>query len=117
MQCKSCPWRVSVAAERDIPGGYSCDMHHGLRKTIADGSGDFRPGAVSVMACHYSPVGAETPCAGWLHNQLGVGNNIAVRMAVMTGRMPVPEIDGEQHERFDDTLPKVAPSRRERARR
>ncbi len=58
-----------------------------------------------VMACHYSKPGEEFACAGWLHNQLGVGNNLGVRMSVMSGRMPMPEVDGEQHERFEDTLP------------
>ena len=60
----------------------------------------------TAMACHYSKIGEEFPCAGWLHHQLGVGNNIAVRLAVATGRLPVPEVDGDQHDRFEDTLPK-----------
>jgi hypothetical protein len=56
------------------------------------------------MACHYSKPGEEFACAGWLANQLGSGNNIGVRLAVAQGHLPVPEIDGEQHERFEDTL-------------
>lgn len=104
-QCKTCPWRVDCDPERDIPNGYSCEMHEGLRQTIAD------PNEVSLtqttvsMACHYSKPGEEFACAGWLHHQLGPGNNIGVRIAVMTGRLPRPEVDGEQHETFDDTLP------------
>jgi hypothetical protein len=58
-----------------------------------------------AMACHHSKPGAEFACAGWVHNQLGPGNNIAVRLAVMTGSLPVPVVDGDQHETFDDTLP------------
>lgn len=102
-QCKSCPWRVDCVPERDIPNGYSCELHEQLRDTIAT---DLRLSAsLKVMACHYSKPGEEYPCAGWLANQLGVGNNIAVRLAVMTGHLPIPEVDGEQHMRFDDTLP------------
>ena len=104
-QCKSCPWRTDCEPERDIPNGYSCDLHAGLKSTIAE-PGSFRPSSgLRAMACHYSPVGRERACAGWLHNQLGVGNNIGVRLAVMSGKLPVPEVVGEQHETFEDTLP------------
>lgn len=59
-----------------------------------------------VMACHYSQFQKKPIyCAGWLHNQLGPGNNIGVRLAVMTGEMPVPVVDGPQHETFEGTLP------------
>jgi hypothetical protein len=37
---------------------------------------------------------------------LGAGNNITLRIAVMRGRVAIPEIDGEQHLTFDDTLPR-----------
>jgi hypothetical protein len=104
-QCKTCPWRVGVDPGRDIPNGYSVELHEGLRNTIAE-PGAVSPGQVRAMACHYSPVGKERPCAGWVHNQLGTGNSIAVRLAVITGEMPVPEVDGPQHETFDATLPK-----------
>lgn len=58
------------------------------------------------MACHASPVGGEVPCAGWLHNQMGEGSNIALRLAVREGRVSGSyEIDGPQHECFEDTLP------------
>lgn len=110
-QCKSCRWRVDCDPDADIPGGYSRKLHRrklhrDLRCTIADGSASLRPGGIRAMACHYSPVGQEHACAGWLHNQLGPGNNIAVRMAVMVGRLPVPEVEGEQHETFETTMPK-----------
>lgn len=103
-QCKSCPWHVDCDPEADIPNGYSCDLHERLRKTIAQDLRTHTP-VLNIMACHYSEPGAEFPCAGWLHNQLGPGNNIPVRLAVMCGKLPVPEVYGEQHERFDDTLP------------
>lgn len=103
-QCKSCPWRVDCDPEHDIPDGYSVELHEGLRNTIQSGIESLRPGR--AMACHYSKPGEEIPCAGWIHNQLGPGNNLAVRLAVMTGKLPVPEVEGEQHETFDDTLPR-----------
>lgn len=105
VQCKSCPWRVDCVPDRDIPNGYSVELHKKLRKTIACGLGSMS-NVTQAMACHYSKIGAEFPCAGWLHNQLGVGNNLGVRLRVMSGALPVPEIDGPQHEAFEDTLPK-----------
>jgi hypothetical protein len=104
-QCKTCPWRVDCEPMTDIPN-YVPGLHHKLDNTIAE------PGSLAglscttmrVMACHYSKPGEEFPCAGWLHHQIGPGNNIAVRMRVMFGKMPVPVVDGEQHETFEDTL-------------
>ena len=59
-----------------------------------------------MMACHESAVGREMPCVGWLHQQLGVGNNLALRLAVMRGKVDGDvETVGPQHERFEDTLP------------
>lgn len=115
-QCASCPWRVDCVPEEDIPNGYCANMHAELSGTIKSGmeSMPMPGGTIRAMACHYSKPGEEFLCAGWLNNQLGPGNNIAARLAVLTGKWPVPEIDGEQHERFEDTLPK--PDRR-RARR
>lgn len=104
VQCKSCPWRVDCDPEADIPN-YDAAKHEGLSRTIAE------PGCASIldtgraMACHHSKDGAEFACAGWLFHQLTVGNNIGLRMQVMAGHMPVPEVEGEQHRRFEDTLP------------
>lgn len=110
-QCKSCPWRVGCVPDKDIPN-YRVELHEGLRDTIKEGLESIPIGCQRVMACHYSRPDDEFACAGWLHNQLGVGNNIGVRLGVMSGRLPVPEVDGEQHERFEDTLPSQARSRR-----
>lgn len=103
-QCAKCPWRVDVDPN-DITNGYSPEMHAALRGTIAKRDRyDFR--MLRIMACHESPVGQEIPCVGWLVNQLGPGNNIALRMAVSAGRIAPPgETVGPQHERFEDTLP------------
>ncbi len=110
-QCKSCPWRVGCVPDRDIPGGYCVNLHRNLARTIETGVESLLRGGGEprrMMACHYSKPGAEFACAGWLHNQIGVGNNIGVRMMVITQRLPFPQVDGEQHERFEDTLPRSA---------
>jgi len=110
-QCASCPWRVDCVPDRDIPN-YREELHVNLRGTIREGTESLDLAAcpmTRVMACHYSKPGDEFPCAGWLHNQIGPGNNFGVRLGVMTGRYPVPEVDGEQHETFEDTLPISAP--------
>ncbi len=101
-QCKSCPWRVACMPDRDIPG-YSLDLHKGLARTIASGL-EFQLDELRCMSCHCSKTGEEFACAGWLHHQLGIGNNIGVRMAMMQGQLPRPEIDGDQHESFEDTM-------------
>lgn len=104
-QCAKCPWKTSTDPY-DIPDGYDESAHCALSNTIAR-PGEFRPGnAIHVMSCHEFPVGKEKPCVGWLVNQLGVGNNIALRLRVAFG-----EIDanvrtvGPQHDCFEDTLP------------
>lgn len=104
-QCPSCPWRVDCDPLADIPNGYSVELHEDLRGTIAEPGAVCLTGAHRIMACHYSAIGKEIPCAGWLAHQLGDGNNIWLRIEVIRGRMPAPEIDGEQHRTFDDTLP------------
>lgn len=103
-QCAKCPWRVDVDPH-DIPNGYCEVKHAGLADTIAR-PGDFRPSStLRMMACHESKPGKERACVGWLANQLGPGNNIALRLAAMAGRVDAFELVGEQHERFEDTLP------------
>lgn len=105
-QCAKCPWRVDVDPH-DIPNGYCEVRHAGLRGTIAD-PGKLRAGPLRLMACHETRPGKEKACVGWLANQLGPGNNIALRLAASAGRVEGwDEIEtvGEQHERFEDTLP------------
>jgi hypothetical protein len=104
-QCRSCPWRVDCDPLTDIPNGYSVELHESLRETIAEPGAVCLTGLKRIMACHYSKVGEEIPCAGWMHHQLGDGNNIWLRIEVMRKRMPMPEVIGEQHKRFEDTLP------------
>ena len=105
-QCAKCPWKVSTDPN-EIPNGYCKKRHGALKDTIAEpaslrGVG----GALRMMACHETKKGKELPCVGWLAHQLGPGNNIGLRLAVSMGRIDADfELDGEQHERFEDTLP------------
>ena len=91
-QCPSCPWRVDCVPIRDIPN-YVPDLHCQLDKTIRSGLETLFQQERHIMACHYSKPGEEFPCAGWLANQLGPGNNLGVRLLVMTGKMSVPVVD------------------------
>lgn len=103
-QCAKCPWKVTTNPN-EIPNGYSVQLHQGLEVTIA-GRKINPSGPIHIMACHESPVGEEIPCAGWLMNQLGPGNNIPLRLAVVTKCISADvELVGEQHERLEDTLP------------
>lgn len=102
-QCAKCPWKVSTNP-REIPNGYSETRHKALAATIAV------PGAIegggTAMACHESPVGEEAFCIGWLVHQVGDGNNIPLRMQMMTceNAREIKTV-GPQHQRFEDTLP------------
>lgn len=50
-QCDSCPWRVSCDPERDIPNGYSVELHENLRDTITSGIDSLGPArALEQMA-------------------------------------------------------------------
>jgi len=103
-QCAKCPWKTG-SNPHEIPNGYCEVKHRALSNTIAD-PGALVVSGLRVMACHDTPVGKEMPCVGWLVNQLGVGNNIGLRLAVIQGRIDANvEVVGPQHERFEDTLP------------
>lgn len=107
-QCETCPWKVDCNPEEDIPG-YSLEQAKKLTTTISDGgTATLTQKEQRIMACHYSVQGRDIPCVGWLHNQLGIGNNLGVRMSVMAGTLPVPVVEGEQHLVYEDTLPESA---------
>jgi hypothetical protein len=103
-QCKACPWKRSTKPLQDIPDGYCQQKHANLRRTIATPENNGFVTPFRMMACHEYPVGHEQPCVGWLHNQLGVGNNIALRLRA--SRTPFGELilDGDQHETFEETI-------------
>ena len=105
-QCKACPWKESTDPHTDIPGGYSVAKHANLKACRADG---LRSGP--AMACHESPPGSEQACVGWVVNQLGPGNNFALRMASIGGQLNAEALhtDGAQYDSLDSM---VASSRR-----
>lgn len=76
MQCASCPWKTSVDPDR-LPGRYG----HVDRDAVARASNG--PG----MGCHVERPGPVLPCVGWLMQQLGPGNNVALRFSVIAGRV------------------------------
>jgi uncharacterized protein DUF6283 len=105
-QCKHCPWKKSTNPH-EIPNGYSVEKHRALTSTIAEPGELPRDDVNRVMACHESDLGKELPCVGWLVHQLGPGNNIALRLAVLYGRVDANvETVGPQHTCLEDTLPK-----------
>ena len=111
-QCKGCHW-LKASSVADIPH-YRRELHEGLACTIAK---DLRllSGTLLLMACHESRPACELVCIGWLHNQIGVGNNLPLRLAQLRDpRLQRYELAGEQHEAFEDTLPEVPHGRSKR---
>lgn len=108
-QCAKCPWKVSTNPP-DIPGGYDLQKHKDLIRTISppNQSADdivtaVQGGCLRVMACHEHH---DHHCVGWLANQMGCGNNIPLRMMMLScDNVFDLELDGDQHETFEDTLP------------
>ena len=104
-QCAKCPWKVSTNPD-EIPGGYSRQLHRDLKSTIAPPGLPRLGGDLRIFACHESPVGEEAHCIGWLMNQMGPGNNIALRLAMRNcTNLGQVKLDGPQHTTFEDTLP------------
>ncbi len=100
-QCEKCPWRVEVDPH-DIPNGYCEVKHRALEKTIAR-PGSLNFGQTTAMACHETD---DAHCIGWLVNQLGPGNNIGLRIRMISCENARSiKLRGEQHETFEDTLP------------
>lgn len=102
-QCEKCPWRVDVDPH-DIPNGYSEDLHRALDVTIAE------PGSLHdtghAFACHEHDADEQVHCVGWLVNQIGPGNNLPLRMRMLSCENAGSiRLRGEQHQRFEDTLP------------
>ena len=102
--CAKCPWKVTTDPH-EIPRGYSVEKHHNLLDSTIAEPGRLGP-PTRLMACHESCASNELPCVGWLVQQLGEGNNIQLRLAVMKGRIDGNiETVGEQHRRLEDTFP------------
>lgn len=103
-QCAKCPWRKDVDPH-EIPNGYCETKHRALASTIADQADPFKSifGAQHVMACHETQ---DAHCVGWLVNQAGPGNNIGLRLHLMScENSDRIRTIGDQHETFEDTLP------------
>ena len=113
-QCKHCPWRKDVVPEQDIPNGYCQTAHANLQSTIAPEDASTQVGLlgtpIRMMACHETQPGAEKPCVGWVYNQLGTGNNIMLRLRALSDpSLSNPQVVGEQHATFAETLPQGDP--------
>ncbi len=107
VQCAKCPWKVDTDPH-EIPNGYCESKHRNLQDTIAkeDDYGFDKP--LFVMACHHSKDTNENAehCVGWLNHQLGVGNNIRLRLIMRNcENIGDLEVVGEQRETFEATLP------------
>ena len=107
-QCAKCPWQTCVNPN-DIPNGYDIKKHENLRGTIADRNNPLSSlgnNELRIMACHETK---DAHCVGWLNNQLGEGNNIGLRLSMRHyENADKIEVLGEQHDRFEDTLPKTS---------
>lgn len=104
-QCAKCPWRKDVDP-RDIPNGYSEERHRALERTIAKPAdlASLEVKELHIMACHETH---DAHCIGWLANQSGRGNNLALRVRLMSCENAGDiRLAGEQHESFEDTLPR-----------
>ena len=97
-QCAKCPWKVS-ANPHDIPNGYSVEKHKKLSSTISAALDSLSNN--KAMACHETH---EEHCVGWMHNQLGVGNNIGLRIRARDYDLSEMKIYGKQHANFKDTI-------------
>lgn len=102
-QCEKCPWLRDVDP-RTIPNGYCEAKHRALESTIGGGGiAGLASRTLRVMACHETH---DAHCIGWLVNQIGPGNNIALRIQMMNcTNADRVRLAGEQHETFEDTLP------------
>ena len=102
-QCPKCPWR-KVTDPRTIPG-YVESMHRGLENTIARRAELSAAPGMHVMVCHES---ADALCVGWVSQQCGPGNNVPLRLRMLScENRAALELLGEQHDRFEDTLPRT----------
>jgi len=101
-QCRKCPWIVGVNPH-EIPNGYSEAKHRVLKITIARSPLESLTPQAPVMACHETH---DAHCIGWLMNQLGPGNNVGLRIRMISCENAAKiRLRGKQHQQFEDTLP------------
>lgn len=103
-QCAKCPW-LKGSDRHTIPNGYDEEKHRALAVTIAkpgDIAGLLSGEVLHAMACHETH---DAHCVGWLVNQTGPGNNIALRMQVWScENINKVRLRGKQHATFEETL-------------
>lgn len=103
-QCAGCPWRKAIDPNT-IPCGFQPETWAKVAAAQPP------PGQVPTtstrvnMQCHDSPDHKPQHCIGWLENQLTVGNNVGVRLAMM-GCQNITDIqtEGEQRQSFTEIL-------------
>ncbi len=77
--CADCPFRLDAPV-----GHFPACRYEALRGTSSTPAG--HPGfGAPMFACHATPEGRETACAGWL--AIEGHAHVGVRMAVATGRL------------------------------
>lgn len=83
--CPTCPWRrSSTVGGADIPNFDLCKMRNLVHTVGPDDN--FR----TIMACHYSEEGDETPCIGYV--AVEGYSNLSVRLMAMNGKLDLPAI-------------------------
>lgn len=83
--------------------GYDRKKHEALADSIATPGS--LVGAKTTMACHGSAEDAPTVCVGWLHNQLGPGNNLGLRLrAIREPELGDYTLAGKQRASFAETF-------------
>lgn len=104
-QCAACPWKKSTNPHTDISGNYDPKKHEKLIACQAPGS---LTDELRAMACHESSAEEPYACVGWVVNQLGPGNNVALRLKAAFD--PNPEkwrqlkTFGEQHDTIEEMV-------------
>lgn len=98
-QCAACPWKKSTVPHRDIPN-YKPEMHAALTSTASEGVNSIK--GFRMMACHETHPPKQQACVGWLANQLGPGNNMGLRLAVIGNLRRPLGVFGLQHESVEE---------------
>lgn len=102
-QCSTCPWKQGASTD-EIPA-YDPEQHEKLWNTIAEPGLITTDDQIPTMACHHSQQGEERMCIGWLMNQVNQGNNIALRLMMLScdNRKEI-QLDGPQRSSFEETF-------------
>jgi hypothetical protein len=84
--CGECPWRLDQPAGRFPPERYEA-----LANTCGSRATGSAPLDAPLFACHKTPEGRETACAGWL--AVEGADHVGVRLAVVTGRLDAAALE------------------------